>query len=245
MQLSIVIPCYNEAQNLPQLLTQIEELAIEQPCLEWVVVDNGSQDDTPAVLQRYESKALEEGRIKIIALTDNMGYGGGILAGLKHAEGDFLGWMHADLQTPVKDIVKAIQIIGQDDTNPHRFIKGQRINRAWIDRFFSRMMGWFETVYLGKRLYEINAQPTLFHRQFYEEWLSPPSDFSLDLYAYMLAKRFGLEIERFDVEFLPRLHGTSSWNTGFFSRLRFIARTISYSRTLKRHLRMIDRQGGV
>ena len=49
-------------------------------------------------------------------------------------------------------------------------------------------MSLFETLLLRTRLWDINAQPTMFHRDFFASWDRPPHDFSLDLYAYYGAK---------------------------------------------------------
>ena len=49
-------------------------------------------------------------------------------------------------------------------------------------------MSIFETILLRTFLYDINAQPTIFERSFYESWVNPPTDFSLDLYSFYLAK---------------------------------------------------------
>ena len=48
---------------------------------------------------------------------------------------------------------------------------------------------------------DINAQPTMFHRSFFEKWYKPPKDFSLDLYVYHLALKNKLTIKRFSVYF--------------------------------------------
>ena len=50
-------------------------------------------------------------------------------------------------------------------------------------------MSLFETIYIGKALWDINAQPNIFHRQFFEGWSNPPFDFSLDLYALYMSKK--------------------------------------------------------
>lgn len=95
----------------------------------------------------------------------------------------------------------------------------------------------FESALFGKQLKEINAQPTLFSKRVFESWQHIPNDFSLDLYALVMAQQLNARVARFDVDFLPRIHGSSKWNSGFKSRLRFIKRTLSYSFELKRRIR--------
>ena len=127
--------------------------------------------------------------IKIETVEVNQGYGYGILRGLKAASGEFLGWLHADLQFNPSEIEKGIQYIQNNNYNNSIFVKGKRTNRPLIDKLFTMGMSLYETIILHTRLSDINAQPTIFSKEFFEKWENPPYDFSLDLYAYYMAKK--------------------------------------------------------
>jgi len=91
---------------------------------------------------------------------------------------------------------------------------------------------------MGKQLWDINAQPNIFHRSFFDKWeANAPDDFSLDLYVLYMARHLGLTVERFDVVFPERQHGESSWNTGLAAKWKFIKRTLEFSVQLKRELK--------
>ena len=94
-------------------------------------------------------------------------------------------------------------------------------------------MSIFESMLFQKIFFEINAQPNLFSRSFYQTWKNPPNDFSLDLYVYFQAKKQNLKIKRFNVYFDKRKFGTSKWNTSFKNKLKFILRTLKYSIKLR------------
>lgn len=226
LRFSIVIPCYNEGASLLKLIDQAEYIA-QQGQGEFIFVNNGSVDDSAAIFQEASKRGF-----KVVNLETNQGYGGGILAGLELASSDIIGWTHADHQTPLGDVLLATEMFTADKV----FVKGFRRGRPASSRFFSAGMGVFETILFRTPLREINAQPTLFHKSLQISW-DPPSDFSLDLYAYVLAKRKGYSIKRFDVSLKDRLHGVSSWNTSFASKSNFIKRTFRYSLKLKRELR--------
>ncbi|MBX3101133.1 MAG: glycosyltransferase family 2 protein, partial [Bacteroidetes bacterium] len=115
-------------------------------------------------------------------------------------------------------------------------VKGNRKGRPLFDDVFTMGMSVYETLFLGVPLWDINAQPNIFHRSFYEQWDNPPHDFSLDLYAYYMAHLLRLRIHRFPVRFPQRVHGTSSWNTGMAAKKKFIKRTLTFSRELKQRL---------
>ena len=164
----------------------------------------------------------------------NQGYGYGIVQGLKACSGDFIGWTHADMQTDPADLIKALDIIEKNDNDEKVFVKGNRKGRPLFDRFFTSGMSIFETLYMGVKLYDVNAQPNVFSRRFFDTWINPPKDFALDLYALYMAQKAGLRIERFDVVFPKRIHGASHWNTGLASKWKFIKRTVGFSRKLNK-----------
>jgi glycosyltransferase involved in cell wall biosynthesis len=207
----------------------LEVVELSNRSLGFILVNNGSKDGSDQIFNEIIGKYPN---IEIVNLSINQGYGGGLLAGLESSNAQIIGWTHADLQTPLIDCLEAVKIIDAGTS----FVKGRRRERPMSDRIFSRGMGVFESVLFGSQLEEVNAQPTLFTRNFFERWQNPPTDFSLDLYALVMAVKSGLGIRRINVEFRPRQYGQSNWNFGIKSRIRFIKRTIKYSLELRRTL---------
>lgn len=230
MKLSVAIPCFNEKGNIPLLLERFAA-TIGGRNIEVILVDNGSTDGSGETIQELVPQYPFARTIRVAV---NKGYGYGILQGLKAAAGDFIGWTHADMQTDPADVVKAFDLIEANGGDDKLFLKGTRRGRPLFDRFFTNGMSLFETLYMGEPLYDINAQPNLFSRGFYESWQNPPHDFSLDLYALYMAKKYRLRVERFDVKFPERVYGKSHWNTDFAAKWKFIKRTIDFSISLKR-----------
>ncbi len=223
MRFSLVIPCYNEAANLPLLLERCKVFARWQDC-EVVLVDNGSTDQSPEVLAEL---LRDYPSCRSIRVEVNQGYGYGILEGLRAARGEILGWTHADLQTDPQDALCGMALFEQH--GPNIFVKGRRYGRPFGDVVFTVGMSVFETVLLGKPMWDINAQPTMFSRAFFESWHEPPNDFSLDLFAYYQARRMGMPVHRFPVRFGERAHGVSHWNVNWAAKRKFICRTVDFS----------------
>ncbi len=227
-KISIIVPCFNEEKNIEQLVKRF--LTIRRKYnIELVLVDNGSNDRTKEEISRF---AVRYHFIKLVSVDINEGYGYGILRGLQEASGDYLGWIHADLQSNpfifCKMIDKAIL-----EKVPFLY-KGLRKKRPIFDTLFTIGMSLYESIILHNFFWDINAQPTLLSRDFYNSWNNAPYDFSLDLYVYYLAKVSGIKIQRFKSVHYHRLHGTSTWNTGMIARMKLIKRVISYSRNLKK-----------
>lgn len=230
MKFSLVIPCYSEAANLPLLLERCKELAV-RPDVEVVLVDNGSTDSTTAVLENLLPKYPG---CRSIRVEKNQGYGFGIVSGLKAAKGEILGWTHADMQTDPQDALFGLEIF--EKHGDEIFVKGRRYGRPFMDVLFTVGMSIFEAVLLTRPMWDINAQPTMFSRNFFESWTDPPDDFSLDLYAYYQAQRCGLKVYRFPVRFGERAHGVSHWNVNWAAKLKFIRRTVDFSLQLKKKI---------
>lgn len=230
MNLSIVIPCYNEEQNIPLIVKRWKEV-IRDEDIEVLFVNNGSTDSSAKVLQGLLPSCPFA---RLVTVSHNQGYGYGILAGLEEAEGAFIGWTHADMQTDPKDVIRAYHILARYHWNPDIMVKGFRKGRSLFENIFTFGMAVFETLYLRKRLSDINAQPNLVSREFFASWKNPPKDFSLDLYALYMARTKGMRIVRFPVLFPKRRYGQSHWNTGWKAKYQFIKRTVVFSRKLKK-----------
>ena len=225
---AITIPCFNEGKNVPLLIKKIESLNLESK-VTFLIVDNGSTDKS------FETLSIKSLNIDILRIKKNMGYGFGIISGLKKIqEYDIIGWTHADLQTDITDITKAIKIF--EEYGDNCFVKGKRIGRPFADNFFTIGMSIFESFLFKTMLWDINAQPTLFPSNFFKSWSKPPNDFSLDLYSFIFAKRNNFKVFRFPVFFHERIHGASSWNIDLKSKYKFIKRTLNYSIQLKKDL---------
>ena len=233
MKLSIIVPCFNESKNIPLILKKFSNV-ITRSDIEVLLVNNGSTDNSQSVINKLLPKY---NFARSVTVQVNKGYGFGIVSGLKEARGEFIGYTHADMQTDPADPIKALEII-EEYSDPHNYlIKGDRKGRPFFDQFFTLGMSFFESILLKMKLWDINAQPNVFHSTFFNDIKdSCPDDFSLDLYILYMAKLKGLKVKRFNVTFPERTHGKSSWNTGFISKWKFIKRTLEFSFKLKKKL---------
>jgi glycosyltransferase involved in cell wall biosynthesis len=106
-KLSIIIPCYYNEQNIPitsKELISNEKLFPADVSFEYVMVDDGSKDNTLAELKRFKNQYPD--KVKIIKLSGNFGSYNAILAGMKYATGDCNVVVAADLQDPPELMVK-------------------------------------------------------------------------------------------------------------------------------------------
>jgi glycosyltransferase involved in cell wall biosynthesis len=236
MDLSIVIPCYNEAKNLPLICARLAEITRDRPNIEVILVDNGSVDGSDAVF-RQEFERLAPEQFKLLRVEKNQGYGHGILQGLAQARGNVLAWTHSDMQTDPADVICAYDLFRS--CRYPVLVKGKRHNRALLDSLFTFGMQCIVYVMISSRLDDINAQPKVFSREFYDSFIKglAPLDFSLDLFLLHQAVSNGHKIETVAVDFAKRIHGEAKGGGSWKTRIRLIQRTLAYIVSMRNKLR--------
>jgi glycosyltransferase involved in cell wall biosynthesis len=105
MKVSVVVPCFNESENLPRLVAELDAVAPELGDVEFILVDDGSRDDTPALIR---AQAQKDPRYKAVLFRRNFGQTAAMVAGFDHATGDVIVPLDADLQNDPKDIPRML-----------------------------------------------------------------------------------------------------------------------------------------
>ena len=235
MKLSIVVPCYNEAENIPLVLERFRAVLSARPQCELLLVDNGSTDRSAEVFACELAKP-ENRFARLVHVPVNQGYGFGILSGLRAARGEYLAWTHADLQTDPADVLLGFDRLLSHPHPERCFLRGSRVGRPGFDKLFTAGMGLVASTALGAPLRDINAQPKIFPRTLFESFKNPPSDFSLDLYALYQAHRSGMTILEQPVHFGVRQHGEAKGGASLRGKVRLTRRTLTYIFRLRREL---------
>ena len=133
MKLSIVIPVYNEAENLVSLLDELYH-AMEKQSYPWEVifVDDGSVDTSWEVIKKFAE--ADPTRVIAISFRRNFGQTAAIEAGIDHAMGDVIVFMDADMQNDPNDIPMMLEKIYEG----YDLVSGWRVNRK--DNYLLRVM---------------------------------------------------------------------------------------------------------
>jgi glycosyltransferase involved in cell wall biosynthesis len=235
-KLSIILPCYNESGNLIKIFERFREILKNRNDVDVILVNNGSTDDSLQIFER-ELKKQENSFARLVDVKINQGYGHGIMSGVREANAEFIAWTHADMQTDPNDVLKALELLEQQTVPSKSIVKGRRIARNPLDSFFTFGMSLISSIALSKKLYDINAQPKLFHNSFLEELSNAPEDFSLDLYLLYTCRTLNYTIVDLQVSFADRLHGESKGGGTMKGKLKLIKRTWAYIFKLKRELK--------
>jgi len=118
MLLSIVIPVMNEAGNIPSIIARVRK-SLSNFVWELIFVDDGSSDDTCAIIRRAASA---DRRIRLLEFSRNFGHQAAVTAGLDFAQGDAVVVMDGDLQDPPELIPQMVTLFkeGYDVVSPRR-----------------------------------------------------------------------------------------------------------------------------
>lgn len=147
---SIVVPVYNNALSLPDLVSRFQTLASKNAsfCFEFVFVDDGSVDNSFSVLVDL---LKNESRIQVIKLSRNFGSNSAIMAGLSKARGDVVAAIAADLQDPPELITNMLD----EWSLGHKVVLAARQSRD--DEFLTTFLA--DAFYLFFRKFAIKTMP--------------------------------------------------------------------------------------
>ena len=164
MQLSIVIPVNNEADNLRLLHGSLQNALANLPALHWevVYVDDGSSDGSIEVLEELANDDKEH--ICLVELRRNFGQTAAIAAGLDYAQGDTIILMDADLQNDPADIPMMLEKIDQG----YDVVSGWRVDRqdTFITRTLpSRIANWLISIVTGVHLHDYGCTLKAYRRE--------------------------------------------------------------------------------
>lgn len=224
MELSIVLPCYNEADNLPPLVRRYAAARGEVEA-ELILVNNGSTDHTEAVLAR-ELPAYPFART--LRVEKNRGYGHGLMTGLRAARGRYLAYSHADQQCKPEDVFAAYRALIAAPLPQRTLVKGRRARRSVSAELLTAGLAVFASAVLTMPLWDINAQPKVFPRALLGRLAAPPDGFAFDLYVMYNARQARMRQATVPVVFERRGHGQSKWAFSFLSRWRTILGMVGY-----------------
>ncbi len=140
--LSVVAPVFNEAKTAREFHRRIAASVGEYE-YELILVDDGSTDETPALL---EALAAEDRRVKVITLSRNFGHQAALTAGLDHASGNVVVMLDADLQDPPEVIPKMVErwldgvdIVYAVRTERAGESRAKLVTARWFYRLFGRL----------------------------------------------------------------------------------------------------------
>ena len=204
--LSVLLPIRNEEANIVPLLDEIERALgpLGHP-FEVIAVDDGSTDGSRTVLER---EAARRAFLRVLVFRRNAGQTAAFDAGFRHATGDIIVTMDADLQNDPADIVPMLRMV---ENEGYDFVTGWRKRRRddlLLRKLPSRVGNWIIRRITGTRIHALGCSLKVYRRELTGE---------LRIYGEMhrfigvLLENLGARVGEVEVHHRPRVAGVSKY----------------------------------
>lgn len=207
-KLSIIIPVYNEEKYIGKIVEKILMLDFSElfNFLEVIIVDDGSTDNSYIEILKFsEIKA----QVKTIRLTQNVGKGAAVKAGLQQASGDCFIVQDADLELLPNDILEMAKVLIANDlvmVNGSRFLNNVNTkNKTGMRNFANGIFSLFTSILNAKKITDLTCGYKLFTKELYEKIALKENRFGIE--AELLTKALIFDKKRvieFPVHYFPR-----------------------------------------
>jgi glycosyltransferase involved in cell wall biosynthesis len=154
MDLSLIIPLFNEAESLPELKSWIDS-ALKDFSYEILLVDDGSTDDSWKVIQELAAK--DPNTVKGIRFRRNYGKSAALYEGFAAAQGDIVVTMDADLQDSPEEIPEMVRMIREEGYDLVSGWKKHRKDNALTKNLPSKLYNWTARKVTGIKLHDMNC----------------------------------------------------------------------------------------
>jgi glycosyltransferase involved in cell wall biosynthesis len=199
MVLSVIVPVYNEAKTIEQVIIKIIAVPIEK---EIVVVDDSSTDGTDKIL-----RSLRYDNLKVIHHTSNRGKGAAVLTGLEHAVGQYVIVQDADLEYDPGDYIKLLDVIQRGAGD---LILGSRFTEGYhgmkIPKAGNRFLTGLMNILFGIKLNDCFTCYKLMRRVDLLGLLLSSNSFDIEIEILAKAFRKKMRILEVPVSYNPRTY---------------------------------------
>ena len=219
----VIIPTYNEKENIEAIITAVMELPIEYHVL---VIDDGSPDGTATIVKDLMAGKFA-GKLHLVERAGKLGLGTAYIAGFKWAiehKYDYIFEMDADFSHNPQDLLKLYDACanqGADVAIGSRYVSGVNVVNWPMGRV---LMSYFASKYvrgvLGMKVHDTTAGFVCYRREVLETIELDKIRFKG--YAFQIemtfaAYKFGFKVHEVPIVFMFRAHGTSKMSGGIFS----------------------------
>ena len=216
--LSVFFPAYNDAPSLPGLLAKtFAALEAHVADYEVIVVDDGSRDDTAAVLERL--RGLYSPRLRVVTHPQNRGYGGALRSGFEAATKEFVFYTDGDSQYDVGELPRLLELVGPDTglVNGYKLERHDPAHRIWIGKTYN----FCARLLFGIRIRDIDCDYRLIRRALLERIHLTSTSGTICVELVRKLEMTGCGVVETGVHHYARLYGKSQ-----FFRVRSLATTL-------------------
>ena len=231
--LSIVLPAYNEEENVEDAVTHVSEVAQSlDRAYEIILVNDGSSDRTGEIGRELEGRVPN---FRLVEHYPNRGYGGALKAGFEAAEKDLITFFPGDAQFDFAEVTRLLEQLNEENAD---IVCGYRVDRQ--DSFIRRLngVGWNLVVrlFFGYLCRDIDCGFKLFRREVLDHVNIESDGAMIDTELLAGAKARGFEIAEAPLTHLPREAGEAT-GANLHVIVKAFQDLVRFRRRLNRELR--------
>lgn len=175
MELSVLVPAFNEEGNIFPLYNELKE-ALKGYTYEIIFIDDGSTDNTLKILK---SLAEKDKRVKYISFIKNFGKTQALAAGVNHSKGNYIVTLDADLQDPPEEIprlIKKLEEKNYDCVSGWRKCRKDKLEK----KIFSRIFFLLRKIVFKDKIHDANCMLKIYRRDCFKNF-----DFYGDVHRFV------------------------------------------------------------
>ena len=227
--LSVFFPAYNDAASLPQLIGRtFAVLERHVADYEVIVVNDGSHDDTAAVLDRLQRQY--QPRMRVVTHEVNRGYGGALRSGFAAAAKDFVFYTDGDGQYDMGELPLLLKLMRPDTglVNGYKLERHDPAHRIWIGNVYN----FCARLLFRIRIRDIDCDYRLIRRSLVEKIRLASTSGAICVELVRKLELSGFGVAEAGVHHYPRLHGRSQ-----FFRVKSLA--VTFGQLLRLWVRLV------
>ncbi len=206
---SVVVPIYNEEENVQRLLAEIEEVLTPHGPFEAVLVDDGSRDASLARMRSFKEER-RAGWLRIVALERNSGQSAAVMAGVEVARAAVVATLDGDMQNDPRDLPPMLARVAAGECDAVVGVRARRRD-PFVRRASSRIGNAVRNWLTGDRVRDAACGIKVIRRDY---WLRVPRFVGMHRFMATLVRYLGGVVVEQDVNHRPRAAGTAKYGIG-------------------------------
>ena len=209
IRFSLVVPIYNESENVTNLLAEIEQVLVPHGPFEALLVDDGSTDDSRARMQQWK-KDRNATWLRIVQLEKNCGQSGAVMAGVEQARAPIVVTLDGDMQNDPRDLPEMVAMVERKDADAVVGVRRKRQD-TWTRRMSSRIGNGVRNWVTGDKVTDAACGIKAIRREFF---LRAPHFVGMHRFMATLVRYQGGKVVERDVNHRPRAAGVAKYGIG-------------------------------
>jgi glycosyltransferase involved in cell wall biosynthesis len=206
---SLVVPVYDEEENVEKLLAEVAEVLLPHGPFEVIVVDDGSRDRSRERMREWKSRQGADW-LRIVALARNSGQSAAVFVGVERARAEYVATLDGDLQNDPRDIPPMLARVFAGECDAVIGVRRRRQD-SWLRRASSRVGNGVRNLVTGDQVTDAACGIKVFRRHLF---LACPRFVGMHRFMATLARGLDARVLEHDVNHRPRTAGKAKYGIG-------------------------------